>query len=87
MFLTSEQINQLQVLCERVAANRKREGRITIEIWNNHPRTFRVEEPVWDETGVEIGSITHLVRVQLPEEEIRKKRQKNRLPGKVAGRT
>jgi hypothetical protein len=41
-----------------------------------------VEEPVWNDDGIEIGSISHLIRVQLPDEEIRKGRQKNRLPGK-----
>jgi len=82
MFLTADQVNQLQLLCEKVAANRKREGRVSIVIKNNMPRDFQVEEPVWNDDGIEIGSISHLIRVQLPDEEIRKGRQKNRLPGK-----
>jgi hypothetical protein len=79
MFLTVEQINQLQGLCEKVASNHTRTGRITLEIRNNMPRYFDVEEPVFDENHVEIGSIMHRIRVALPEEELRRGRQKNRL--------
>ena len=79
MFLTGEQISQLQGLCEKVASNHTRTGRITLEIQNNMPRFFDVEEPVFDENHVEIGSIMHRIRVVLPEEELRRSRQKNRL--------
>lgn len=82
MFLTEEQVGQLQVICEDVAGNRTRSGKVTLEILNNMPRVWRVEEPVFDENHVEIGSIVHLVRCVLPEEELRKGRQKNRLFGK-----
>lgn len=86
MFLTEDQVGQLQVLCEKVAGNRTRTGYITLEIRNNMPRSFRVEEPVYDDDHVEIGSVTHIVRVVLPEEEIRKGRQRNRKVGKVTER-
>lgn len=79
MFLTADQVQQLQLLCEKVATNHTRSGKITLEIWNNMPRVFDVEEPVYDENHVEIGSVVHKIRVVLPEEEIRKNRQKNRL--------
>ena len=82
MFLTEDQVGQLQVLCEKVASNRTRTGYITLEIRNNMPRSFRVEEPVFDDDHVEIGSVTHIVRCVLPEEEIRKGRQRNRMSGK-----
>ena len=82
MFLTDEQVAQLQIICERVASNRTRSGYITLEIRNNMPRLFRVEEPVYDDDHVEIGSVTHIVRVVLPEEELRKGRQRNRMNGK-----
>ncbi len=82
MFLTDEQVGQLQELCEKVAGNRTRSGRITLEIRNNMPRMWRVEEPVYNDDHVEVGGIMHIVRVVLPEEEIRKGRQKNRMTGK-----
>ena len=82
MFLTDEQVAQLQIICERVASNRTRTGHITLEIRNNMPRSWRVEEPVYDDDHVEIGSVTHIVRVVLPEEELRKGRQRNRMAGK-----
>lgn len=79
MFLTEEQVNQLQDLCEKVAGNHTRSGRITLVIRNNMPRDFRVEEPVFNENHDEIGSVTKIYRVVLPEDEIRRARQKNRL--------
>lgn len=82
MFLTGEQVDQLQGLCEKVASNRSRSGRVTIIIRNNMPREFDVEEPVYDDDHVEIGSVVHKIRVKLPEEEIRKGRQNNRREGK-----
>ncbi len=82
MFLTEEQVQQLQEICEKVAGNRARSGNVTLMIQNNMPRCWRIETPVLDEDHVEIGSIVHKVRVVLPEEELRKERQKNRLEGK-----
>lgn len=82
MFLTEEQVNQLQIICEKVAGNQTRSGSITLEIRNNMPRMWRVEEPVLNEDHVEIGSIVQLVRCVLPEEELRKGRQRNRMEGK-----
>lgn len=82
MFLTSEQVNQLQELCEKVAGNQSRSGKVTIEIWNNMPRVFDVEEPVYDGDHNQIGAVIHKVRVVLPAEEIAKGRQKNRMEGK-----
>ena len=82
MFLTEEQVQQLQEICEKVAGNRTRSGSVTLVIQNNMPRSWRIETPVLDEDHVEIGAIVHIVRVALPEEELRKGRQKNRLKGK-----
>ena len=82
MFLTAEQVNQLQALCEKVAGNRTRSGKITLVIRNNMPREFDVEEPVHDADHVEIGSVIHKIRVVLPSEEIARGRQRNRLEGK-----
>lgn len=83
MFLTEEQVLQLQEICEKVAGNRTRSGSVTLVIQNNMPRSWRIETPVLDEDHVEIGSIVHKVRVVLPDEELRKGRQKNRLEGKT----
>ena len=82
MFLTDDQIRQLQDLCEDVASRRTRSGQISIVIRNNMPREFQVEIPVFDNDHVMIGKTTRIIRCQLPEEEIAKGRQKNRLPGK-----
>ena len=78
MFLSTEQIEQLQRLCEHIAGSRTRSGRVIIEIANNHPRNFLEEIPVYDEEHVLIGYTTQIHRVALPEEELRKGRQKNR---------
>ena len=79
MFLTGEQVEQLQSLCEDVAGSKTRSGRITIVIRNNMPRVFEVEKPVLDDYHVEIGAVKRIIRVALPEEELRKKRQRNRM--------
>lgn len=83
MFLIPEQIDQIQMLCEKVAGNKTRSGKVTIEISNNMPRNLLVEEPVYNEDHVLIGYTMQLIRVVLPKEEIQKGRQKNRLPGKT----
>ena len=82
MFLTEEQIEQLQELCEKVAENRTRTGRVIIEIRNNHPRNFLEENPVLDCDHNVIGYTTQVHRVRLPESEIALGRQRNRLEGK-----
>lgn len=82
MFLTKEQVEQLQELCEKVADNRSRTGRVIIEIRNNHPRNFLEENPVLDADHNVIGYTTQVHRVRLPESEIQKGRQRNRLEGK-----
>lgn len=84
MFLTAEQVDQIQGICERVAGGRTRSGRVTIEIRNNMPRDILEEVPIYDDEHVLIGYTTVIHRIVLPEEEIRKGRQKNRLPGKQA---
>ena len=81
-FLTEEQVMMLQEICEHVAGQRTRSGRVTIEIRNNMPRTFHEELPVYSEDHVLIGFTTRIYRVPLPEEELKKDRQRNRLPGK-----
>ena len=82
MFLTPEQIQQLQELCEDVASRRTRGGKITIDIYNNMPRSFEVTVPVLDNDHVLIGYTTRIIRCVLPDEEIRKNRQKNRMKPK-----
>jgi hypothetical protein len=82
MFLTPEQIEQLQALCEDVAGRRTRNGKVTIDIYNNMPRSFEVTIPVIDENHVLIGFTTRIIRCALPEEELKKKRQKNRMKPK-----
>ena len=84
MFLTEEQIQQIQKLCEDVAGRRTRSGKVTIDIYNNMPRSIEVKVPVLDNDHVLIGYTTQIYRFQLPEEEIRKNRQKNRLAGKTS---
>ena len=79
MFLTTDQVEQVQELCERIADSRTRSGRLTIVITNNMPRTLEVEMPVYDADHVLIGGTKQIIRVVLPEDEIRKNRQKNRL--------
>ena len=83
MFLTPEQVEQLQGLCEDVAARRPRTGKVTIDIYNNMPRSFEVEVPIYDNDHVLIGFTKQIIRCVLPAEEIAKGRQKNRLPGKT----
>ena len=78
MFLTPEQVQQLQDLCEDVASRRTRGGKVTIDIFNNMPRSFEVTIPVLDNDHVLIGYTTQIHRCALPEEEICKHRQKNR---------
>ena len=82
MFLTAEQVEQLQGLCEDVAGRRPRSGKVTIDIYNNMPRSFEVQIPVLDENHVLLGYTTRIIRCVLPESEIRKERQKNRMKGK-----
>ena len=82
MFLTPEQIEPLQNLCEDVAGRRTRGGKITIDIYNNMPRSFEVTVPVIDNNHVLIGYTTQIYRCALPEEELKKKRQKNRMKPK-----
>ena len=82
MFLTPEQVEQLQQLCEDVASRRTRGGKITIDIYNNMPRSFEVTVPVLDNDHVLIGYTTRIIRCVLPDEEIRKNRQKNRIKPK-----
>jgi len=82
MFLTGEQVEQLQGLCEEVAGSRTRSGKITIVINNNMPRSFEVEVPAYNEDHVQIGSITKIIRMAIPQEERRKNRQKNRMKPK-----
>lgn len=79
MFLTAEQIEQVQGLCEKIADSRTRSGRLTIVIDNNMPRTLEMEMPVYNEDHVLVGGYKQIFRVALPEEEIRKGRQKNRM--------
>ena len=79
MFLTAEQVEQLQTLCERIGESRTRSGRVIIEIRNNMPRNFLEELPIYDEDHVLIGYTTQVHRCALPEEEWEKHRQKNRL--------
>ena len=86
MFLTPEQVEQLQEICEQVAASRTRSGKVIINIHNNMPRTIEKEVPVYDEDHVLIGATRTITRVVLPEEEINRQRQKNRLDGKVSGK-
>ena len=82
MFLTTEQVEQLQELCEKVAGSYSRTGKVIINIYNNMPRTFDVELPVYNEDHVKIGATTVYYRCSLPEEEIEKHRQSNRLKPK-----
>lgn len=82
MFLTPEQVQQLQELCEDVASRRTRGGKITIDIYNNMPRSFEVTVPVLDNDHVLIGYTTRIIRCVLPDEEIKKNRQKNRMKPK-----
>lgn len=79
MFLTAEQIEQVQGLCEKIADSRTRSGRLTIVIDNNMPRVLEMEMPVYNEDHVLVGGYKQIFRVALPEEEIRKGRQKNRM--------
>lgn len=83
MFLTNEQICQVQKTCERVSNNRTRTGEVTIQIINNMPRNLFVREPVYDEEHVLIGYTTQLYRFALPESELEKKRQRNRRKPKI----
>ena len=83
MFLTNEQVEQLQELCEKIADGRTRTGRVIIEIQNNHPRNFLEECPVLDADHNVIGYTTLVHRVKLPESEIALGRQRNRLEGKT----
>lgn len=83
MFLTEEQVLQVQEICENIAAGRTREGRVIIEIQNNMPRNVLEELPVYNEDHVLIGYTTLIHKIKLPKEEIQKGRQKNRLPGKT----
>ena len=86
MFLTTEQVEQLQKLCEDVAGRRTRNGKVTIDIYNNMPRSFEVTVPVLDNDHVLIGYTTRIIRCVLPDEEIKKNRQKNRMkPKKDSG--
>ena len=82
MFLTTEQMRQLDKMCEDIAGNRTRSGRVIIEIRNNMPRNFLKEDPIYDGDHVLIGYTTQVFRVKLPEEELRKERQKNVREGK-----
>ena len=79
MFLTAEQVEQLDELCEKVAGTRTRSGRVIIEIRNNMPRNFIEEINVCDEDHVLVGRIQHIHRCAIPQDEIDKHRQKNRL--------
>ena len=79
MFLTTEQVQQLQDLCEKIGATRTRSGKVIIEIYNNMPRNFLEERPVYDADHVLIGYTTQIHRCALPEEELQKHRQNNRL--------
>ncbi len=83
MFLTAEQVDQLDQLCEKIAGNRTRTGRVIIEIRNNHPRNFLEENPVYDADLNLIGYTTQVHRARLPKEEIAKARQNNRIEGKT----
>ena len=84
MFLTAEQVEQLQELCEKIAGGRTRSGRVIIEISNNMPRNFLEEIPVYNDDHVLIGYTTQIHRCALPEEELQKHRQKNRMkPNKL----
>lgn len=83
MFLTEEQVVQLQELCEDVSSRRPRCGKVTVDIYNNMPRSFEVQVPVYDNDHVLVGYTTRIIRCRLPEGEIRKGRQRNRLPGKL----
>lgn len=82
MFLTEDQVRQLQNICEDVAGRRTRSGRVIIEIHNNMPRSFLEEIPVYNDDHVLIGYTTQIIRCQLPAEEIERGRQKNRMTGK-----
>jgi len=82
VFLTEDQVRQLQGICEDIAGRRTRSGRVIIEIHNNMPRSFLEEIPVYNEDHVLIGYTTQIIRCQLPAEEIERGRQKNRMPGK-----
>ena len=82
MFLTAEQVEQLQGICEKVADSRTRSGKVIINIRNNMPRSIEMEIPVYDEDHVLIGATRTITRVVLPEEELKKNRQRNRLEGK-----
>ena len=86
MFLTNEQLDQLDQLCEKIAGNPKRTGRVIIEIRNNHPRNFLEENPVYNADDLLIGYTTQVHRVRLPQEEIAKGRQKNRNREKTGAR-
>lgn len=80
--MTEEQVEQLQALCEDVASRRTRAGKVTIDIYNNMPRSFEVQVPVHDNDHVLIGYTTRIIRCVLPEEEMQKRRQKNRIKPK-----
>ena len=79
MFLIPEQVEQIQELCEKVAGNNTRSGKVTIEIKNNMPRNIYVEEPVYNEDHVLLGYTVQLYRVVLPREELERGRQRNRM--------
>jgi len=83
MFLTDEQVEQVQGLCEMAAGSRTRSGKVTIVIRNNMPREFLCELPVFDDDHMQVGYVTSIYAAKLPEEEIRKGRQKNRRRGKT----
>lgn len=83
MYFTEEQIQQIDDLCEKISASRSRSGSLKIIIRNNHPRELHVETPIFDEDHVLLGSSCIIYRIQLPESEIRKGRQRNRLQGKT----
>lgn len=85
MFLTAEQMEKLDEYCEKVAGERTRSGSVTIVIRNNMPRTFEVVMPIFDEDHVLVGEAKVIHRVPLPEGEVQKGRQRNRLPGKKNG--
>ena len=74
-----EQVEQLQGLCEEVAGGRTRSDRVTIMIRNNMPRWYEVEVPFYDEDHVLLGYTTVLHRIKLPESELEKRRQRNRI--------
>lgn len=86
-FLTPEQIEQLQNLCEMAASNRTRSGKITINIENNMPRTFELTQVIMDADRNVVGYQTVVYRCVLPEEEIAKGRQNNRLKPNVTDRS